>query len=59
MRLGVAATAIAARGHTLFVERVRRGDPCEPPRFPLAFGVAGALAVLGAGMAVYLLVTSL
>jgi putative membrane protein len=56
--LGVAVHLAAAADHARFLVRVRRGEPYLLSRWPLGIIVAAILAVLGAGLAAYLFVTS-
>ncbi len=54
--LGVAVTTLAAVEHYRFLHRLQRGEPYRPPRWPVSIFLAGALATLGAALAVYLIV---
>ena len=53
--LGVGVNLTAAREHLLFLRRLDRGEPYRPPGWSLGIGVATALAICGAIMAIYLL----
>jgi putative membrane protein len=53
--LGVLVTVLAAVEHASFLRRLQRGEPYCLPRWPLGIVVAVVLAVLGAGMTVYLI----
>jgi hypothetical protein len=52
----VCVTLLAALQHRKVLVRLNRGEPYVPPRWSLGLMVAVILVVLGAVMAVYLLV---
>ena len=52
--LGILINVVAAWQHHRFVGRLRRGELAPAPRGWLGLTVAGALAVLGAGLIAYL-----
>ncbi|HBI43740.1 MAG TPA: hypothetical protein DDY78_12945 [Planctomycetales bacterium] len=56
--VGVAATLLAAVQHIRFLVRLSRGEPYLAPRWSIGVVVAVVLSVLGAGMAIYLIVLS-
>ena len=52
--IGVAVNILAAAEYRAVLRRIDRGEPYAPPRWSLGLVVAGLLAVLGLGMAAYL-----
>jgi putative membrane protein len=56
--LGVAMTFVASGQHWRFLQRLKRNEPYQAPRWSLAIIVAFVLAVLGMGMIVYLVTVS-
>jgi putative membrane protein len=52
--LGVAVNAVAGIGHARFLRRHDRGEPYVAPAWSLGIVVSVLLAVLGIGMAAYL-----
>lgn len=52
--LGVMVNLFAAVQHATFLRRLERGEPYQPPRWPLGIVVCIVLAAVGAGMIVYL-----
>jgi putative membrane protein len=56
--LGVAVLLFAAMGHARFLRRISQGQAYCPPRWSLGVIVAVLLAIIGAGMTVYLLMMS-
>jgi putative membrane protein len=56
--LGVFVTILAAREHARILRDIERGGAYTAPRWSLGMAVAWALAAIGAGMVVYLLVIS-
>jgi putative membrane protein len=53
--LGVAVNVIAGAQHAAFLRRLERGEAYRPAKWSLAIAIAAALAVLGVGTVVYLL----
>jgi putative membrane protein len=56
--LGVVVTLLAAGQHRGLLRRLQRGERYLAPRWPLGVIVAGALAIVGIGMVIYLLLVS-
>jgi putative membrane protein len=56
--VGVAATLLAAVQHVRVLNRLSRGKAYRPPRWSFGVVVAAVLSVLGAAMAIYLIVLS-
>jgi putative membrane protein len=57
--LGIAVNALAGVGHARFLRRHDRGEPYRPPVWSLGIIVALVLAVMGIGMAAYLVSLSM
>ena len=57
--LGVIVNLLASIEHARFLRRFDRGEPYLPPAWSLAIVVAMILAILGLGMAAYLVSLSL
>ncbi len=53
--LGVVVNVCAAWQHYRFLRRIDRGEPFQPPRWSLGVIVGMTLALVGVGMAAYLL----
>jgi putative membrane protein len=56
--LGVAVNVLATIEHRWFLRRLENGKPFRAPRWSLGVLIAACLAVVGAGMAAYLLLLS-
>lgn len=56
--LGVVVNVLAAREHVVFLRRLKRGQPYQPPRWSLGVLAALVLATFGIGMTAYLLLVS-
>jgi putative membrane protein len=54
--LGVLVNLLAAVQHVRFLQRLERGEPQPITKWPLGVVVAVILALVGAGMAVYLVI---
>jgi putative membrane protein len=52
--LGVVVNLLAALEHFRFLRNIRERKPYEPPRVSLSIVMAIVLAIIGAGMAAYL-----
>ena len=55
LAMGVVVNAMAALQHAAFLRRLERGEAYRPAKWSLAIAIAAALAVLGVGTVVYLL----
>jgi putative membrane protein len=53
--LGVAVNILSAVQYAKFAARLEQGEPYRPPRWSLGIAAAAALAVIGLGMVLYLL----
>jgi putative membrane protein len=55
--LGIVITLFAAREHAQIIGRLNRGEPFVPPTWSLGLVFALILAIIGTGVAIYLVST--